>query len=86
MQRLSFPSITFADIDKIESSNKNEVIRSVLNFLFIFFFHVKFSQVQKRIKTQVEFFIKCRLKVDLLSLTYVYIYLKATVKKFYHDY
>ena len=51
--------------DKINfSSNINEVIRPVLNFLF--FFYDKISQVQKSIKTQVQFFIKCRLKVDLV--------------------
>ena len=58
---------------------------SVLNILF--FFQDKISQVQKRIKTQVQvFYIKCRLKVDLALFTYIYFYLKATVKKFYYDY
>ena len=50
---------------------------------FWFFFQDKISQVQKRIKT---FSIKCRLKVDLELFTYIYFYLKATVKKFYHNY
>ena len=49
---------------------------------FFFFFYDKISQVQKSIKTQVQFFIKCRLKVDLVLYTYVFIYLMATVKKF----
>ena len=34
----------------IDSSNKNEVIRAVLNFLLFFFFHDKVLQVQKSIK------------------------------------
>ena len=49
-----------------------------------FFFYDKISQVQKSIKTHVQFLIKCRLKVDLVLYTYVFIYLKATVKKIYH--
>ena len=64
------------------SSNINEVIGLVLNL----FFYDKILQVQKSIKTQVQFFIKCRLKVDLVLYTYVFIYLKATVKKIYHDF
>ena len=66
------------------SSNINEVIRPVLNFLY--FSDDKISQVQKSIKTQVQFFTKCRLKVDFVLYRYVLIYLKATVKKIYHDY
>ena len=34
----------------VHSSNINEVIRSVLNFLFIYFFYDKISQVQKNKK------------------------------------
>ena len=41
------------------------------------------EEVQKRIKT---FYIKCRLKVDLELFTYIYLYLKAAVKKFYNYY
>ena len=41
------------------SSNINEVIRSVLNN---FFFYDKISQVQKSIKTQFQFFINVTLK------------------------
>ena len=37
-------------------------------------------------ETVQVFYIKCRLKVDLELFTYIYTYLKATVKKFYHDY
>ena len=51
-----------------------------------FFFYDKISEVQRSIKTQVQFFIKCRLKFDLVLYTYVLINLKATVKKFYYDY
>ena len=40
-------------------------MKSVLNF---FFFYDKISQVQKIIKTQFQFFIKYRLKVDLVYL------------------
>ena len=64
----------------IISSNIIDVIRPILNI----FFHDKISQVQKSIKSKVQFFIKCRLKVDLPLFTYVYIYLKTTVKKYYH--
>ena len=53
------------------SSNINEVIRPVLNFLF--FFYDKISQVQKSIKTQVQFFIKCRLEVDLVLYACMYL-------------
>ena len=49
------------------SSNVNEVIRTVLNPLF---FYDKILHVQKSIKTQVQFFIKCRLKVDLVLFFY----------------
>ena len=34
---------------------------------------------------RIRFYIKCRLKVNLLLFIYMYFYLKATVKKFYHD-
>ena len=48
-------------IEKLkESSNINEVIRSVL--IIFFFFYNKISQVQKNIKTQFEFFINVALK------------------------
>ena len=49
------------------SSNINEVIRTVLNPSF---FYDKILQVQKSIKTQFQFFIKCRLKVDLVLFFY----------------
>ena len=39
---------------KTFSSNINEVVRSVLNFLFIFFFNDKISQVQKKHKTLLK--------------------------------
>ena len=80
------------------SSSINEVIRPVLNFLF--FFYDKISQVQKSIKKntrhnqyirtlwflfRIRFYIKCRLKVNLVLFIYMYFYLKATVKKIYHD-
>ena len=51
-----------------ESSNINEVIRSILNFLF--FFHDKISST-KKYKNASSVFIKCRLKVDLVLFTYV---------------
>ena len=57
------------------SSNINEVIRSVLNFLS-FFFTIRFDKYKK------AFFYQYRLKVDLVLYTYVFIYLKATIKKF----
>ena len=93
------------------SSNINEVIRSVLNpFLYdkisqvqksiktqvqffikcrlkidlVLFFYDKTSQVQISIKTKVQFFIKCRVKINLVLYTYVFIYIKAIVKKIYH--
>ena len=60
-------------------------MRSLGQFKKIFFYD-KISEVQRSIKTQVQFFIKCRLKFDLVLYTYVFINLKATVKKFYYDY
>ena len=56
------------------SCNLNEVIRPVLNFLI--FFTVRFHKYKK------AFFYQYRLKVDLVLYTYVFIYLKATIKKF----
>ena len=51
------------------SSNINEVIRPVLNF-----FTIRFHKYKK------AFFYQYRLKVDLVLYTYVFIYLKATIK------
>ena len=34
---------------------------------------------------RIRFYIKCRLKVNLALFIYMYFYLKATVKNFYHD-
>ena len=46
---------------------------SVLNILV--FLQDKISQLQKRVKSQVQvFYIKCHLKVDLALFTYIYIY------------
>ena len=47
-----------------------EKILSTLNNLFFF---------------RTRFYIKCRLKVNLVLFIYIYFYLKAKVKKFYHD-
>ena len=52
-----------------------EVIRLVLNFLFLF--TIRFHKYKK------AFFYQYRLKVDLVLYTYVFIYLKATIKKFW---
>ena len=50
-----------------------------------FFLQDKISQVQKSKKMQVQFScVKCRLKVHLVLFTYIYIYLKVTVKKIYN--
>ena len=34
---------------------------------------------------KIRFYIKCGLKVNLLLSVYMYFYLEATVKTFYHD-
>ena len=56
------------------SSIITEVIRPVLNFFF--FFTIRFHKCKK------AFFYQYRLKVDLVLYTYVFIYLKASIKKF----
>ena len=60
--------------------NIDEVIRLVSSILA--FFQDTISQVRKRIKTVHVFYVKCRLKFDLELFTYIYFYLKVTVKKF----
>ena len=70
----NFYQIKKGNVALVESSIIIEVIRPVLNFLF--YFYDKISQVQKSI-----FFYQYRLKVDLVLYTYVFIYLKATIKK-----
>ena len=55
------------------SSNTNEVIKPVLNFLF--FFTIRFHKYKK------AFFYQYRLEVDLVLYTYVFIYLKVTIRK-----
>ena len=52
------------------SSNINEVIRPVLNFFTI-----------RSHKYKKAFFYQYHLKVNLVLYTYVFIYLKATIKK-----
>ena len=72
----NFYQIKKGNVALVESSIIIEFIRPVLNILF--FFYDKISQVQKSI-----FFYQYRLKVDLVLYTYVFIYLKATIKKFW---
>ena len=45
-------------------------MRLLGQFKNLFFFYDKISQVQKSIKTQLQFFMKCRLKVDLVLFFY----------------
>ena len=72
----NFYQIKKGNVALVESSIIIEFIRPVLNILF--FFYDKISQIQKSI-----FFYQYRLKVDLVLYTYVFIYLKATIKKFW---
>ena len=45
-------------------------MRLLGQFKNLFFFYYKISQVQKSIKTQLQFFIKFRLKVDFVLSFY----------------
>ena len=49
--------------------------------LFIFLLRKNFTSTKKQ-KNIISVFYQCRLKLDLVLYTYVFIYLKATIKKF----
>ena len=72
LNRVAIRTLNDKNFQKLNSSIIIEVIRTVLNFLC--FFTIRFHKYKK------AFFYQYHLKADLMLYTYIFIYLKATIK------